>query len=56
MKRDLANKLVEMAKFRNLLVHMYEDVDNEKLFSILQNNIDDFQRFIKAILKNTQKK
>jgi len=56
LKRDLANKLVEMAKFRNLLVHMYEDVENKKLFSILQNNLNDLKRFIKAILKDTLKK
>ena len=50
LREGLANNLVEMAKFRNLLVHMYGDVDHRKLFSILQNNLDDFKEFIKAIL------
>jgi uncharacterized protein YutE (UPF0331/DUF86 family) len=50
LEGNLANNLVEMAKFRNLLVHMYGDVDNRKLFSILQNNLNDFKGFIKAIL------
>ena len=34
-----------MARFRNLLVHVYWKVDNEKLFHILQKNLGDFQRF-----------
>lgn len=50
LKEDLANNLIEMAKFRNLLVHMYEDVDSRKLYSILKNNLDDFKRFIKKIM------
>ncbi len=51
LEEDLANNLVEMAKFRNLLVHMYGDVDNKQLFSILQNNLNDLRGFIKAMLR-----
>lgn len=47
---DLAKNLVEMAKFRNLLVHMYGDVDNRRIFSILQKNLHDFRRFIRTVL------
>jgi len=52
LKEDLADNLVEMAKFRNLLVHMYENVETKKLFSILQNRLGDFEAFIAAILEN----
>ena len=37
--------------FRNLLVHYYEKVDDELVFSIFKNRLGDFESFIKYILK-----
>lgn len=37
--------------FRNILVHDYVDVDYGKLYAYLINNMADFERFIKEILK-----
>ena len=31
-----------MAKFRNLIVHLYWKVDNKEVYNILKNNLDDF--------------
>lgn len=45
----LIEPLVNMAKFRNIIVHQYEKVDPEIVIGILQNNIEDFERFIKEI-------
>jgi len=39
-----------MAKFRNRIVHMYFNVNDEMIYEITQKNIDDFERFIKSIL------
>lgn len=40
-----SKRLVDMAKFRNRLVHIYWDVDKEAVYQILQNCIEDFQLF-----------
>lgn len=42
--------LVEMAKFRNLIVHGYLGVESGRVFEIIKNNLRDFDRFIKIIL------
>jgi uncharacterized protein YutE (UPF0331/DUF86 family) len=41
-----------MAKFRNRIVHMYFDVNDEMIYDITQNNLEDFEAFIKAIVRN----
>lgn len=49
--KEYTTKFVEMAKFRNLLVHIYWKVDNEKLYSILKENLEDFNIFTEAVRK-----
>lgn len=39
-----------MAKFRNIVVHQYEEVDAEIVIIILRKHLDDFVRFRDAIL------
>lgn len=46
-----AEKLAPAAGFRNVLVYMYTDIDLEKLYSHLQNNIDDLELFAEYIAK-----
>lgn len=41
--------LVKMAKFRNRLVHVYWDMDEKYIYKIIQENISDFDKFIKII-------
>jgi uncharacterized protein YutE (UPF0331/DUF86 family) len=45
----LGKQLIEMVKFRNLLVHLYWKVENEKLYDYLKNNLGDFEAFKSAI-------
>jgi uncharacterized protein YutE (UPF0331/DUF86 family) len=40
----------KMAKFRNVVVHQYEEVDSEIVIVILKKHLGDFDRFIDAIL------
>jgi uncharacterized protein YutE (UPF0331/DUF86 family) len=40
-----SQRLVEMAKFRNRLVHAYWDIDPEAVYEILQSCTGDFQLF-----------
>jgi uncharacterized protein YutE (UPF0331/DUF86 family) len=48
---DLIGSLEEMAKFRNRLVHIYWEINDDLIYEIIQNNLNDFNRFIQIILK-----
>lgn len=45
----LADRLAEMARFRNLLVHRYAEVDNERVYEILQERLTDVEAFLREI-------
>lgn len=42
--------LRQMVSFRNRVVHLYWDIDNATLYRILQDNLEDFDAYIKYIL------
>ena len=42
--------LRQMVGFRNRLVHLYWDVGSEAIYQILQENLGDFEVFVKLIL------
>lgn len=44
-----AEELRAMARFRNRIVHFYGNVDLRKVFQILQDRLDDFDRYLTAI-------
>ena len=46
---DFVEKLRRMARFRNLLVHLYWQVDNRKVFSILKEDIFDIKKYLRGI-------
>lgn len=46
---DFIIRLEKMAKFRNLIVHLYWKVDNAEVYNILKNNLDDFDLIKKAL-------
>ena len=48
---DFVERLKSMAKFRNLLVHLYWKVDDQKVFRILKTDIQDIKEYIKEIKK-----
>ncbi len=48
---SLAEKLEEMARFRNRIVHLYGDFDNEILYSVLQENVGDIDLFAQCIVQ-----
>ena len=52
LPEDFAEKLAPAAGFRNVLVHMYADIDIVKLYSHLQNDIDDLELFAEYIAKH----
>jgi len=48
---DLADRLMAMARFRNVLVHLYADVDEDRVLRILRESLDDLDSFVR-ILRN----
>ena len=51
LQEDLVKRLIEMVKFRNMLVHVYWKIENERLYKYLQENFGDFEAFEEAIRK-----
>ena len=47
---DLCRQLRQMAKFRNRLVHLYGEIDNEYIYEFLKSDLDDFTEFKKTII------
>jgi uncharacterized protein YutE (UPF0331/DUF86 family) len=45
----LSERLRHMARFRNLLVHMYWKVDYEKVHDVIQHSLEDLRVFGRAI-------
>ena len=46
---DLTRRLILMARFRNRLVHIYWEVDDEFIYEILKNNLLDIEEFMGSI-------
>ncbi len=38
-----------MARFRNRIVHVYWDIDLNDIYEILEDDLEDFNRFVKEI-------
>ncbi|MBO8182940.1 MAG: DUF86 domain-containing protein [Archaeoglobus sp.] len=51
IEKGLADKLSDMARFRNILVHGYAKVDNLKVLEIVKEELQDVERFVKEILR-----
>jgi uncharacterized protein YutE (UPF0331/DUF86 family) len=48
---DFSKRLIQMAKFRNRLVHLYWELDNETVYKIIQENVEDFKLFQEKIVQ-----
>src|SRR5690606_28642184 len=46
---DLAVRLGAMARFRNLLVHEYADVDAERVWEIVEHDLGDVDTFLGVV-------
>lgn len=52
---QLAVKLADMARFRNLIVHSYGKVDNVRVLEFVKMELKDVKRFIESVLKHVKK-
>ena len=44
------DRLVKMAKFRNRLVHLYWEIEKDKVYEIIQDNLEDFSIFQEKVI------
>src|SRR3990172_2996247 len=51
---ELLTRLQAMARFRNLIVHLYWEIDAGRVYDILQNHLEDFQEFEDRVLELIQ--
>ena len=49
ISQDLAEKLSEATGVRNILVHSYLEVDLNEIYSHIQNDLPDFDKFVDEI-------
>lgn len=57
LPQDFAARMVRMAQFRNVLVHLYLEVDLRKVYHYLQHNLGDleaFARYVGEYMRKTQ--
>lgn len=47
---ELADSLIRMAHFRNLLVHQYEKMDIDVVCNVIKKKLDDLVRFGDAVM------
>jgi len=55
ISKPLMNKLMEMAGYRNRIVHFYHEITDEELYEILQNDLKDIEQFVNQIGKFIKK-
>lgn len=45
----LSTRLQQMARFRNLLVHVYWQIDYDRVFDAIEHDLDDLRRFSQTV-------
>lgn len=48
--KELLPTLLNMVKFRNRAVHLYDKINDEEIYQIIQDHLSDFEDFISAIV------
>ncbi len=51
ISQSLSERLIEMAGYRNRIVHFYHEITKEELYQILQTDLEDIRRFLEEIGK-----
>jgi uncharacterized protein YutE (UPF0331/DUF86 family) len=47
--KEFSSSLVQMARFRNRLVHIYWDIDDAEIYRIIQTRLQDIRRFLREM-------
>jgi len=51
VEKSFAEKLKDMARFRNRLVHIYWEIDTPQVYAIMSERLGDFREFIDALAR-----
>ncbi|PYQ96517.1 MAG: DUF86 domain-containing protein [Acidobacteria bacterium] len=51
LPKPLSKRLISMAGFRNVLVHEYLEIDRRRVWRVLNDELGDFEKFIRAVSK-----
>jgi uncharacterized protein YutE (UPF0331/DUF86 family) len=51
LEKEMLDIFIRMVKFRNRIVHLYDELKPEEVYRILQENLGDFERFVAFILE-----
>ncbi len=54
LDETLSHKMEQMAKFRNIVVHQYDEIDASIVVDILQKHLSDFNDYKDAIVKQLE--
>ena len=46
---ELSDRLASMAGFRNLLVHVYDQIDDRRVWEILRSDLRDLEEYVDAV-------
>ena len=49
LEGDLKIRMSKMARFRNLLVHLYWKIDDREVFRVIRENLQDFDAYLSAV-------
>ena len=49
LEKDLTVRMGKMARFRNLIVHLYWKVDDREVFRVIRENLQDFDLYLHAV-------
>jgi uncharacterized protein YutE (UPF0331/DUF86 family) len=49
LPKQFAQRIKQMAGFRNILVHEYTEIDLKEVYRVLQENLSDFETFGKYV-------
>ena len=56
LSQDMQGKLKAMRGLRNVLVHEYADIDDERVLEVITHRLDDFEKFKTEVLAYLNKK
>ena len=51
INKEFRDEMIQMIGFRNRAIHNYPSLDEEQVYEILQESIDDFKMFLKIVEK-----
>jgi len=49
IESELAERLAVMAKFRNMLVHLYWKISDERVYDIISGDLGDLREFVREV-------